>query len=118
MRISDWSSDLCSSDLDAGDIAAHPYPMRIGEMDDRHRAIERFRDRTVDVALAEAFGCRKEDRDLVTARCDGSFHPRHIRHQNGITDSGHASDPGYPPSALRPLGYACRRTATPPLHHP
>src|SRR3546814_4472327 len=25
MRISDWSSDVCSSDLAAADVAAHPF---------------------------------------------------------------------------------------------
>src|SRR3546814_13129677 len=51
MRISDWSSDVCSSDLD-GDLAAAPRLLR--QRDDLHRRGERFVRTLPLVADAEA----------------------------------------------------------------
>src|SRR3546814_7413175 len=62
MRISDWSSDVCSSDLD-GDLAAAPRLLR--QRDDLHRRGERFVRTLPLVADAEAVARHADSTQFV-----------------------------------------------------
>src|SRR3546814_7271126 len=99
MRISDWSSDVCSSDLSAGDtlvgrIAAdaagggndylHSYRLarerrRLARLPDR-RGRDRARARTVGPAIAAGAGARSEERrggKECVSTCRSRWSPYH-----------------------------------------
>ena len=58
------------------------------------RLCERLVNRLVDVALAEGFGRRREDRHFVHARLAGARQPLQVRHERGVADAGPPRDAG------------------------
>src|SRR3546814_10923002 len=81
MRISDWSSDVCSSDLQRDALLAHRFPHLFG-----HEGRRRFLDHLLVAALDAAFAFVEiedvavlvaEDLDLDMARIEDEFLDEH-----------------------------------------
>src|SRR3546814_21134553 len=110
MRISDWSSDVCSSDLAALD------PVDVDAFDLGGAFDQAFAEREADRIILEIGGGRHHHRIADAADLDRHRHfDRDIAQQFGIRDPAE-TDPAHRP---RPGGPRLRhRPATPPLTAP
>src|SRR3546814_1587849 len=86
MRISDWSSDVCSSDLDAHRLdGAEAAQLRLRPLDPLRQPVEEL-----EVAIEGAFDARAQDLHRHRARLGrGGLRalPR-LRHDHGVVDLG------------------------------
>src|SRR3546814_15917135 len=109
MRISDWSSDVCSSDLEARLLVSRLLPPRLGRL--RYAAIERlglflYEPRLRDVrptngAIMLATAVALQPRHLVVAGVDLFNHPAGAYPGDAVTPNAYPADPE--PGTEQPL---------------
>src|SRR3546814_3448215 len=103
MRISDWSSDVCSSDLDATDVVAARYPgiefVKAPYLNDHEQVLRTFEARIQEIL--EGSGnmncqmCKYREQVLGFEAEIGLPQESHHHHVEGI-GTGHAHDHGHP----------------------